>query len=188
MAKSKHDLVVEWARSNVGQREEPLGSNRGAFVEFCQAHTWLKGSGWPWCAAFVVTAIEEGAGVLYPDPTAGAWDLLARAARRGWAKPANWKLVKPGDIVVFNIGSGHTGIVTKVTSKQVFSVDGNAGDAVRECGRPLSVVRGFVCWPEDLPGRARSPLFQVVRSASGTRKLAVGRTLVALPSVKDKVT
>lgn len=184
----KHEAVVAWALAKVGLSEKPPGSNRGEFVEFCQSQTWLKGTGWPWCAAFVVAAIQEGGGVTYPDPTAGAWDLLSRGAKRGWALPANSKLVIPGDIVVFNIGSGHTGIVTKVTTNQVFSVDGNAGDAVRQCARPLSQVRGFVHWPESLPARAKSPKWQVVGSASGRRKLVVAGKVVPLPPSKDKVT
>jgi len=186
---TKHEQVVHWAMMQVGQREEPAGSNRGPFVEFCQQHTWLKGSGWPWCAAFVITAIEEGAGVQWPDPTAGAWDLLARATKRNWSRPRNYKLVQPGDVVVFNIGSGHTGIVTKVTSKQVFSVDGNASDQVKECARSLDSVRGFICWPENLPARQQSTRFaQVVGGESGRRKLVVAGVVVPLPAVKDKVT
>lgn len=185
---TKHQMVLAWALSQVGQREEPMGSNRGAFVEFCQSHTWLKPGAWPWCAAFAVTAIEEGAGVEYPDPSAGAWDLLARAAKRGWARPGNFKGVKPGDLAVFNIGSGHIGVVSKVTTKQCFSVDGNAGDMVRECARPITSVRGFVCWPEDLPPREKSKRFvQIVGGESGRRKLVVAGKAIPVPG-KDKIT
>lgn len=188
MAGTLHQSVVAWAEDHIGYAEVPAGSNRGPFVEFCQSHTWLKGTGWPWCAAFAVTAIEEGAGVKYPDPTAGAWDLLARAAKRGWAAgPTEWKRVQPGDLVVFNIGSGHVGVVERIDGKGVTSIDGNASDMVKRCVRPLSTVRGFVRWPDELPGRARSPLFHVVGSESGTRKLRPAGPTVSLPS-KDKVT
>ena len=76
---SGHSNVVAWCKMQVGETETPPGSNSGAFVQFCQSHTWLKGTGWPWCAAFVVTAISEGAGVGYPCPTASAFGLLADA-------------------------------------------------------------------------------------------------------------
>lgn len=185
---SGHSNVVAWCKMQVGEKENPPGSNRGEFVQFCQSHTWLKGTGWPWCAAFVVTAISEGAGVGYPCPTASAFGLLADAKKRGWDLPANSSLVVPGDIVVFDIGSGHTGIVTKVTSKQVFSIDGNAGDSVKACVRLRSTVRGFVHWPEDLPPRKRTPFVKTASSASGSRKLTVAGVNIPVPARKDKVT
>jgi len=179
---------LKYAAGFLGAGEYPPGSNRGPFVEFCQQHTWLKGTGWPWCAAFAVTVVQEGGGVEYPDRTAGAWDLLERARKRGWACSA--KTAVPGDLVVFNIGSGHVGVVEKIENGNVISIDGNAGDAVSRCTRPLSKVRGFVHWPEDVPAHkpVKAPKVQVVGSASGTRKLVVAGKSLPLPKAKDKVT
>lgn len=186
----KHRAALAWAVSQIGQMEEPLGSNKGGFVQFCQAHTWLDGTGWPWCAAFAITAIEEGGGDEYPDRTAGAWDLLARAQKRGWSLGVGAKSVTPGDLVVFNIGSGHVGVVESVTPAAVTSIDGNSGDRVARCVRSLSTVRGFVHWPEDLPAHAPSkpPITTIIRSVSGTRKLAVAGVTIPLPARKDKIT
>lgn len=184
LARSKHLLALAWAVNEIGQHEYPDGSNRGPFVEFCQHHTWLKGSGWPWCAAFAVTAIEEGALEDYPDKTAGAWDLLTRARARGWAVDAA-KAV-PGDLVVFNIGSGHVGVVESINGAHVTSIDGNSGHAVARCTRGLNVVRGFVHWPENLPAfkASKAPLAQVVGGESGRRKLVIVGKTVPLPSKK----
>ena len=132
----------------------------------------------------MLTFIEEGAGVTYPDKTAGAWDLLARAGKRGWAVGASQ--AKPGDLVVFNVGSGHVGMVEQIKAGKVTSIDGNAGDSVSRCARPLGVVRGFVAWPENLVAfkQSRAPFLHVVGSVTGTRKLAVAGITVPLPSKK----
>ncbi len=175
VVRTKHQLTVAWAVDTIGQQEAPLGSNRGPFVEFCQSHTWLKGTGWPWCAAFAVTAVEEGGLEDYPDKTAGAWDLLARARRRGWARGPQYRPAA-GDIVVFNIGAGHCGIVESSSPLAVTSIDGNSGDKVSRWTRSRSDVRGFVAWPENLREfkPSKRPRWQLVTSASGTRRLAVG--------------
>ena len=184
---TKHETTLAWAVSKLGETEAPPGSNRGPFVQYCQSHTWLGGSGWAWCAAFVVTAVQEGGGEEYPDKTAGAWDLLARATKRGWAVGAS--KVKPGDLVVFNIGSGHVGVVEQIKNGQVTSIDGNSGDAVKRCTRPLGLGRGFVSWPENLPAHkpSKPPLAHVVGGESGRRKLVIGPVKLPLPSI-NKVT
>lgn len=189
MARNPKREVVAWAASQIGQQEEPPGSNRGSFVEFCQSHTWLKPGPWPWCVAFVLAAIEEGAGVKYPDPTAGAWDMLNRAKKRGWARTSH-RLVEAGDVVIFNIGSGHAAILEKIVGQYVHTIDGNAADMVKRCVRPLSTVRGFVCWPEtELPARRRSTRFaQVVGGESGNRKLVIAGKSIPLPAKGDKIT
>lgn len=190
MGKSAHALTVEWARSQIGQQEEPLGSNKGSFVQFCQARTWLGGTGWPWCAAFAITAIEEGGGDEYPDKTAGAWDLLARAAKRNWTLPASSRVVQAGDLVVFNIGTGHVGIVESITPVAVTSIDGNSGDMVARVTRNRDTVRGFIQWPENLPDHkpSKPPIAQIAGSANGTRRLLIAGKAIPLPARKDKIT
>lgn len=181
--------VLAWAISEIGVTEDPPGSNLGARVAFYQSHSWLKPGPWPWCVAFCLAAIEEGAGVEYPDPTAGAFDLLRRADKRGWAKTRNQR-VEPGCVAVFDIGSGHAAIVEKIAGQFVHTVDGNSLDSVRRCVRPLASVRGFIDYPvEDLPPRERSKrVVQVVGGESGRRKLVVAGKVVPLPPGKDKVT
>jgi hypothetical protein len=182
-------LVVAWAITQIGQAEEPPGSNRGEFVEFCQQHTWLNPGAWPWCVAFALTAVEEGAGLDYPDATAGAYDLLRRAEKRGWARGPEYK-AKPGDLAVYAIGSGHAAVVEKVVGEFVHSIDGNSQDCVRRCVRQRAQVRGFIDWPEHgLPPRKRSLRFaQVVGGESGRRKLVVAGKAIPLPAAKDKTT
>ena len=118
--------LVSLARAEVGVREEPMDSNRGARVEEYQAATWLKGSGWPWCAAFICWLFKE-AGLSYKErpKTAGAWDF------ENWAKGSSKAqlrkgsgTIKAGDIVIFTFS--HIGIA--VADEQggiIETVEGN---------------------------------------------------------------
>jgi hypothetical protein len=188
----KHAATVSYAESKVGQREEPLGSNTGVFVRFCQRHTWLGGTKWPWCRGFNLTVIKEGGGFTYPDGSAGAWDALDRARKRGWALAlGEYGKAIPGDEVIWNIGSGHASILKGLSVRggaaYVQSVDGNVSDSVADRERPLSLVRGFIHWPEApvFAYAVKPPRVQVVGSASGTRKLVTrGGKVVPLPKAR----
>lgn len=109
--------------SQIGQMEEPLGSNRGPMVD-----TYLRATGAPlglaWCMAFVYwcgnTAAQQ-IGRDNPLPrTAGCLDHWNRARSSGAAQRipradayANPALIKPGQIFIMDFGGGlgHTGIV-----------------------------------------------------------------------------
>ena len=187
---TKHEAALKYAISQIGVREQPPGSNTGPEVRKYQKDgSWLPGTGWPWCAAFFNYCVQVG-GFQGLDRTAGAWDALARAGRKGWGlAPKDWEKVIPGDGVVFNTGSGHIAVVERIKDGVVFSVDGNSSDMVKRCQRPLTSVRGFVAWPENGTQVAskRGRLVQVVGGESGNRKLVVGPLKVKLFSV-DKIT
>ena len=185
---TKHQEALAAAVADLGKRELPLGSNTGEFVISCQRATWLGGTGWPWCRGATLKWRKQ-AGDKPGDGSAGAWDALNRAKKRGEAlTPAEWAKVVPGDEVVFNIGSGHVALVESVNSTAVTSIGGNESDGVRRGTRPLSYVRGFIAWPElGVQAGGKRPRFQVVGSVSGTRKLVVGGKTLPLPG-KDKVT
>lgn len=192
-AHPKHRAVIAWARKQLGKSEEPPGSNTGTFVRFCQQATWLPGTRWPWCRAFNLRAHLE-AGFTLPDRSAGAWDALARARQRGDAlNPAGYRHLIPGDEVIWAFGSGHSSIFTgwRLAGGRVYidSIDGNVGDKVAECSRPLSLVKGFIVWHETAATvkPARAPVGQVVGGVSGKRKLIVGPLRLPLPHRKPGV-
>lgn len=192
----KHDATLKWAIAEIGVREVPKESNTGPRVCFYQRHTWLGGTGWAWCVAFALSATEEGGGFKFPEPSAGAWDLLRRCEKKGWSKsPSNYKIVRPGDLVIFAVGSGHAAVVESIEETLdgivIHSVDGNADDQVKRCTRYLKDVKGFICWPEtpvaSAPPKkdAKAPLVSVVGGASGRRAVVTrGGKVVKLPSVK----
>ena len=140
-----------------------------------QQHTFLKGTGWPWCNAFVNFVMDE-AKVYWPYKSAGAYDSLRWYTRAGWRThdPA------PGDVAVFNVGSGHIAIVeslehTKHGTTMVHTIDGNHGDSVSRASRSLASVAGFIQPPALSSGpsphpKVKVPWWVVVTSESGTKK------------------
>lgn len=174
--RSQHSRALEWALAQVGKQEVPAGSNRGPFVQFCQRATWLGGTGWAWCRAFTLRARIEG-GNKPEDGSAGAWDALERARKRGQALPPSaYHLTSPGDEVILNVGSGHAcmlrGVGTVGGQVVLNCVDGNWGDRVALTQHSLSTVRGFIHWPEHPAVKPeKRPHVQVVGGASGKKKL-----------------
>lgn len=170
----RHAATLAWARKHLGEREHPDGSNTGPFVLECQRATWLGGTRWPWCAAFVVKGWRQ-AGFKLPYLGASAYAMLAwyRAHLPGWVVPL--EKARPGAAVVFNIGAGHVALLAKPyaqTKPNVVTVGGNEGNAVREVTRHHSLVRGVVDPPE--AGTAptpKPPLWEIATSASGHSKL-----------------
>lgn len=190
---TKHEKALAAAVRAIGEREQPPGSNRGLYVYRCQQATWLGGTGWPWCRGAVLRWRIDG-GDIPGDRSAGSWDSFARAEKRGETLPASrWRDAIPGDEVTFNVGSGHSAMLEKVTSiggvVTVHTIDGNSGDMVRRCSRPLTQVRGFICWPETgIPAGGKRRRVQVVGGESGRRKLVIAGKSIPLPITKDKVT
>lgn len=172
---TKHEKALKFMVDNLGQHEQPLGSNTGPFVQECQAATWLPGTRWPWCAATIVKAWTV-AGLNPPYRGASAYGLLAyyQANLKGWVSTLD--KAKPGAAVVFNIGAGHVAMLAKPYSEtrpNVVTIGGNEGDAVREVTRAHSEVRGVVDPVETgtAPKPAPRPVYEVATSASGHRKL-----------------
>lgn len=146
--------IVEIADAEVGVREVPRNSNRGPRVEEYQRATWLNGTGWPWCAAFIcwlVKEMEKDFDLPFARPqTAGAWDF------ERWARDEDVKLFKPragiraGDIVVFSFS--HIGLAAEDESEgKVVTIEGNTdssgsreGGGVYRKVRATSLVRSHI--------------------------------------------
>lgn len=141
-------IVANIAEREVGVREDPQDSNRGAKVEQYQGATWLDGSGWPWCAAFVCWCIREAGAaqdLTFQRPrTAGAWDFIRWANGQGllnFDPRGNDELIRRGDIVVFTFS--HIGICNATTeTDHVNTVEGNTdASGSREGGGVYKKVR-----------------------------------------------
>lgn len=164
------NAIVNKAAGWIGQHESPMGTNRGPFVFKCQEATFLNGTGWPWCAAFICRVAKE-CGVPLAYNGAGAHDIADHHVSVSLAT------AHAGDVVDFNIGSGHTGIlVSKGPPGFVTTIDGNWGDSVQRVQHPINVIRKV--WR--IPGvnghpivhrRHRKPLWVIATSASGHRKV-----------------
>ena len=146
--------LVAILKSEVGVREVPANSNRGNRVEQYQAATWLTGSGWPWCAAFICWGIRE-LEKTHPLPfkrpqTAGAWDFENWAKSEGVRRFKPRQKIKAGDIVIFTFS--HIGLAIEDEKGGVVrTVEGNTdlsgsreGGGVYIKARPVSSIRSHI--------------------------------------------
>jgi hypothetical protein len=126
--------VVAWASKEVGVQESPPGSNSGTRVRYYQSATWLGGSGWPWCAAFVCRCWREVFGSSYGS--AGAWDFTLNAGRRVRVED-----IQAGDAVSYRTGSGHINIALgPPRNGRIPTIGGNESNGVRRSTWPTSMV------------------------------------------------
>lgn len=142
------EKALKVAIGQLGQHENPLGSNWGKPVQ-----DYLKSVniGFPasWCMAFVYWCFEQTG---QPNPlvkTGGvlnAWNTADKKFRVVGDPQA-------GDIFIMNFGKGlgHTGIVEKVDSTFIYTIDGNTNDSGSREGievcrkqRPRNKVVGYL--------------------------------------------
>lgn len=137
-----------------GVREVPANSNTGKDVQEFQSATWLSGTGWAWCAAFICWGfreLEKEMKLPFARPqTAAAWGF------EEWATNEGLKLYKPrtkilaGDIVMFTFS--HIGLaIADEKNGSVKTIEGNTdGSGSREGGgvytktRAVSLIRSHI--------------------------------------------
>jgi hypothetical protein len=174
----KHDAVVAWARHQIGVHE--TYRNRGpqqkwnppGGVDYFQGYDFLAGVGYPWCISFCLAGWAEGGKRPLPYKSAGAYDIYRWAQQNGWARSSTDCI--PGDLIIFNIGSGHGAILEKPIGPDgmVHTIDGNSGNMVRRMSRPRSQVRGGIHVPEANvvpPKPLPEPYWVVTTSQNGKR-------------------
>ena len=127
--------AIEVARTQIGVREQPPGSNRGPEVDEYVRSVGLSPTGaFPWCAAFIYWVYEQATkelGLSNPVPkTAGVlrlWNKAQGMATVIEANTAQPNLIEPGMVFCmdFGNGKGHTGLVARVEGDQVLTIEGN---------------------------------------------------------------
>jgi len=129
-ARGRSRTIISAAKRELGQRENPPGSNRNPY-----------GPTAPWCSSFA-TSMWRKAGVDIPLlPFTG--DVFKWGQRNGKAY-TSLSAARPGDVLLFGTGPGspetskHIGIVEKVSGGTVTLIEGNSGDAVRRNTHELS--------------------------------------------------
>jgi len=121
--------MLATVRPEVGQTEQPPGSNDSPRIaQYRQATAGAPGPG-PWCAYFVSWAARQ-AGVPIGDSGQGFGrvdDVMAWGQRAGKALPAG-STPQPGDLIVWD---EHIGIVESVgTDGSIHTIEGNSSDSV----------------------------------------------------------
>jgi len=121
--------IVNLVRGEVGQAEQPPGSNDSPRIAQYRQATAGSGVG-PWCAYFTSWAARE-AGVPLGEAGQGFGrvdDVYAWAQRAGKAIPAGSGPPQPGDLIVWD---EHIGVVESVLPDgQIQTIEGNSSDAV----------------------------------------------------------
>ena len=129
--------MVAMAQAEVGQAEQPPGSNNSPRIaQYRSATAGAPGPG-PWCAYFT-SWLARGAGVPVGDHGQGFGSvdaLYAWAQKSGRALPtSSGQNPKPGDLIVWD---EHIGIVKSVGADgAINTIEGNSSDKVSERSYP----------------------------------------------------
>lgn len=140
------EKALQTALTQVGQHEQPLGSNWGKPV---QEYLASVGINFPasWCAAFVYWCFSQ---VTTKNPlvkTGGVLNHWNAAAAHRVTDP------QPGDIFIMDHGHGlgHTGFVVSADPTFIYTVEGNSNDTGSREGievtrkqRPRKSIKGYL--------------------------------------------
>lgn len=144
--KIDRDRIIKVARSQIGVKESPPGSN------MTQYNKWYGAGPNPWCAYFVSWVLAQAGHQIYVQTEKGfsyCPSGLAHFQKHGLLS----NICKPGRIVFFDWYPGtsksncwHVGIALKHDKGYVYSIDGNSGKGsmeVAEMRRSERYVLGY---------------------------------------------
>ncbi len=145
-ASSLGSRIVAIAESQLGQTEQPPGSNESPAIAKYRSATAGAMPGEPWCAYFASwVARQAGEPIGEGGQGAGAVsEVWSWAQSTGRAIPNGPGVVpKPGDLIVF--GDEHVGIVRDVLpSGQIQTIEGNYENKVAANVRTPTEATGYV--------------------------------------------
>ena len=130
----RREEILALARSQIGVRENPMGSNTVKYNEEYYEMA-VKGAEYPWCCVFQWWLFRHaGAEELFygGGKTASCTALYRFYQQRG--QTVDKQNLRPGDLVFFVFDGGksggmnHVGICEKVEPGYVTTIDGNTGD------------------------------------------------------------
>ncbi|HXD55613.1 MAG TPA: CHAP domain-containing protein [Solirubrobacteraceae bacterium] len=138
--------IVAAAESQIGQSEQPPGSNEGPAIAAYREATAGAAPGEPWCAYFASWAARQAG-----EPIGAAGEGLGSvSAIWSWAQGAGRAVAngpgvvpKPGDLIVF--GGEHVGIVRGVLPDgRIATIEGNYENKVSANVRSAGEATGYV--------------------------------------------
>ena len=140
------NAMVQIAESQIGQSEQPPGSNDGPAISMYRTATAGAAAGEPWCAYFASWVAKQagepigssGQGLGYVG------DIWSWAQQTGRAIPNGPGVTPtPGDLIVF--GDHHVGIVDKVLPNgDIQTIEGNYSNKVSQVVRSPGEATGYV--------------------------------------------
>jgi hypothetical protein len=140
------ERVLSAAESQVGQSEQPPGSNESPAIAEYRSATAGADAGAPWCAYFVSWAARQAGEPIGP----GGQGLGSVSEIWSWAQSTGRAVSngpgvvpRPGDLIVF--GDQHVGIVREVLPDgRIGTVEGNYDNRVAANVRSGSEATGYV--------------------------------------------
>jgi len=136
--------IVQAAEGQVGQAEQPPGSNDGPQIALYRSAVQDAQAGQPWCAYFVSWAAAQ-AGSPLGDAGQGLGsvsEIASWAQRTGRYLPAG-SPPQTGDLILF--GSEHVGLVESVNPDgSLTTIEGNSSDAVSRVHRMPGEATAYV--------------------------------------------
>jgi len=140
------NAMVQIAESQIGQSEQPPGSNDSPAISMYRTATSGAAAGEPWCAYFASWVARQagepigssGQGIGYVG------DIWSWAQQTGRAIPNGPGVTPtPGDLIVF--GDHHVGIVDKVLPNgDIQTIEGNYSNKVSQVVRSPGEATGYV--------------------------------------------
>lgn len=117
------DKALQVAISQIGQEEKPVGSNWGEPVKSYLASVGIDFPA-SWCMAFIYWCFKQSTQDSPLVKTAGVLNAWSNASSHRTADP------QPGDIFIMDFGGGHghTGIVEKIDTLYIYTIEGNTND------------------------------------------------------------
>lgn len=138
--------MVAIAATQIGQTEQPNGSNNSPAIAMYRTATAGAQAGEPWCAYFA-SWVARQAGTPLGDQGQGfgsVSDIWSWAQEHGRAITNGPGVVpKPGDLIVF--GGEHVGIVDQVLPNgDIETIEGNYNNQVSQVIRSPTEATGYV--------------------------------------------
>ncbi len=138
--------IVAIAETQIGQAEQPPGSNESPAIAQYRDATAGAVPGAPWCAYFASWAAQQAGEPLglQGQGLGSVSDIWSWAQSSGRAIPNGPGVVpQPGDLIVF--GDSHVGIVKEVLpSGQIATIEGNYENKVAANVRSPGEATGYV--------------------------------------------
>jgi len=138
--------IVAAAESQIGQTEQPPGSNESPAIAQYRSATVGATPGAPWCAYFASWAARQAGEPLGPqgEGLGSVSEIWSWAQSTGRAVPNGPGVTpKPGDLIVF--GGEHVGIVRGVLPNgNIQTIEGNYENKVSLNERPPGEATGYV--------------------------------------------
>ena len=140
--------ALKVAQTQVGQKENPVGSNWGEPVKSYLASVGISFPA-SWCMAFVYWCFRQA--TKDPLPLIQTGGVL-----RAWNESKKNRVIgepMAGDIFIMDFGKGlgHTGIVEKVDAAFIYTIEGNTnntgsreGIEVARRKRPRNKIKGYL--------------------------------------------